>query len=71
MDENGVLDLFSEVDIAALQFAFFLLINKKLDAWRYAWWKHRIQTIKTSLLRRCIAGQINCPLDDMSNLKTM
>ena len=66
MEENGILDPFKEVDIAALHFTFIPLINEKLDAWRHAWSKHRIRTIKTSPLCLWVAGQMNCPLDDMS-----
>ena len=66
MEENGILDPFKEVDIAALHFTFIPLINEKLDAWRHAWSKHRIRTIKTSPLRLWVAGQINCPLNHMS-----
>ena len=66
MEENGILDPFNEVDIAALHFTFIPLINEKLDAWWQAWSKHRIRTIKTSPLRLWAAGQINCPLDLMS-----
>ena len=66
MEENAILDPFNEVDIAALQFTFIPLINEKLDAWWHAWSKHRVRTIKTSPLRLWVAGQINCPLDDMT-----
>ena len=66
MEENGILDPFNEDDIAALHFTFIPLINEKLDAWRHAWSKHRIRTIKTSPLRLWVAGQINCPLNHMS-----
>ena len=66
MEENGILDRFNEVDIAVLHFTFIPLINEKLDVWRHAWSKHRIRTVKTSPLRLRVAGQINCPLDDMS-----
>ena len=59
-------DPFNEIDIAALHFTFIPLINEKLDAWRHAWSKHRVRTIKTSPLRLWVAGQIHCPLDDMS-----
>ena len=63
--ENAILDQFNEVDIAALHFTFILLSNERLDAWRYAWSKHRAQTIKNSPLLLWVAGQINCPVDDM------
>ena len=66
MEENGILDPFNEVDIAALHFTFIPLINEKLDAWRHARSKHCVRTIKTSLLRLWVAAQINCLLDDMS-----
>lgn len=42
---------------------FLPLINKKLDAWRNAWSKHRIRTIKTSPIRSWVSGQLNCPVD--------
>ena len=66
MEENAILDSFNEVDIASLHFTFIPLINEKLHAWRHAWWKPRVRTIKTSPLRLWVAGQINCPLDDES-----
>ena len=66
MEENGILDPFNEVDIAALHFTFIPLINEKLDAWRHARSKHCVRTIKTSLLRLWVAAQINCLLDDIS-----
>ena len=65
MEENAILDPFNEVDIAALHFTFIPLMNEKVDAWWRAWWKHRVQTMKTSPLRLWVAGQINCLLDDM------
>ena len=51
MEENGILDPFNEVDIAALHFTFIPLINEKLDAWRHARSKYCVRTIKTSPLR--------------------
>ena len=64
MEENAILGPFKAVDITTLHFTF--IPNKKLDAWRHAWWKHILQTIKTSPLRLWLAGQINGPLDGMS-----
>ena len=55
MEENELLDPFNEI--------FIPLINNKLDAWRHAWSKHRIQTIKTSTIHLWILGQINSPAD--------
>ena len=66
MEENGILIAFNKVDTAGLQSTFIPLINEKLDALWHAWSKHRAQTIKTPSLRLWVAGQINCPLDDMS-----
>ena len=66
MEENAILDTFNEADIAALHFTFITLINEKLDAWRHACSKHRVRIIETSPLRLWVAGQINCPLDEMS-----
>ena len=63
MEDNELLDPFNEIDIAALHYIFIPLINNKLDAWRHAWSKHRIQTIKTSTIHLWILGQINSPAD--------
>ena len=65
-EENGMLDPFNEVDIAAFHFAFIPLIKEKLDAWWHALSKHHIRTIKTSPLRLWVAYQIKCPLDHVS-----
>ena len=48
MDDEEILDPFNEIDLAALHNVFLPLINDKLDAWRQAWFKHRMQTIKAS-----------------------
>ena len=53
--------------ILGLHYTFIPLINEKLDAWRHVWSKHHVPTIKTSPLRLWLAGQINCPLDAMSD----
>ena len=60
------LDPFNEIDIPALHYTFIPLINNKLDAWRHAWSKHRIRTIKTSPIRLWALGQINSPTDDLT-----
>ena len=49
IEKNGIRDPFNEVDIVARLFTSIPLINEKLDAWRHAWSKHRVRTIKTSL----------------------
>ena len=51
MEENAILDFFNEIDLAALHYVYIPLINEKLDAWHHAWSKHRICTVKSSLLR--------------------
>ena len=56
MEDNELLDPFNEIDIAALHYIFIPLINNKLDAWRHAWSKHRIQTIKTSPIRLSVSA---------------
>ena len=66
MEDNELLDPFNEIDKAALHYIFIPLINNKLDAWRHAWSKHRIRTIKTSLIRLWVSGQINSPTDDLT-----
>ena len=66
MEENAILDPFNEVDIASLHFTFSPLANEKLDAWRHAWSKHRGRTIKNLPLRLWVAGQMNCPVDGMT-----
>ncbi|WP_215897481.1 hypothetical protein, partial [Acinetobacter baumannii] len=63
MEEKGILDSLSTIDITALHFVFLPLINEKLDAWKSAWAKHRIRTIRTSPIRLWASGQLNCPVD--------
>ena len=63
MEDNELLDPFNEIDIAALHYIFISLIKNKLDAWRHAWSKHRIRTIKTSTIHLWVSGQINSPTD--------
>ena len=66
MEDNELLDPFNEIDIAALHYIFISLIKNKLDAWRHAWSKHRIRTIKTSPIRLWVSGQINSPTDGLA-----
>ena len=42
MEENGILDPFNEVYIAALHFTFISMINEKLDIWWHAWSKSKL-----------------------------
>ena len=66
MEDNELLDLFNEIDIAALHYIFIPLINNRLDAWRHAWSKHRTRTIKTSPIRLWVSRQINSSTDDLT-----
>ena len=61
MENNELLDLFNEIDIAALHYIFILIIHSKLDALQYAWSNHRIRIFKTSPIRLWVSGQINSP----------
>ena len=65
MEDNELLDPFNEIDKAALHYIFIPLINNKLDAWRHAWSKHRIRTIKTSTIHLWVSGQIS-PTDKLT-----
>ena len=56
LEHNELLDPFNEIDIAALHYIFIPIINNKLDAWRHAWSKYRIRTIKTSPIRLWVSG---------------
>ena len=67
MEDEEILDPYNEFDLAALHYVFFPLINDKLDAWRQAWSKHRMPTIKTYPIRLQVSGQMNSTLDDDVN----
>ena len=65
-EDNELLDPFNEIDIAAPHYISIPIINNKLDAWRHAWSKHRIWTIKTSPIRLWVSRQMNSPTDDLT-----
>ena len=71
MEDNELQNPFNEIDIAALRYMFIPIINNKLDAWRHAWSKYRIRTIKTSPIRLWVSGQINSPTDDLTEDKVL
>ena len=71
MEDNELLDPFNEIDILALHYIFIPFINNKLDAWRDAWPKHRIRTLKTSPIRLWVLEQINSPTDDLTEDKVL
>ena len=64
MEDKEILDPLNEFDLAALHYVFLPLINDKLDAWRQAWSKHRIRTLKTSPIPLWVSGQMNSTPDD-------
>ena len=66
LEDNELLDPFNEIDIAAPHYISIPIINNKLDAWRHAWSKHRIWTIKTSPIRLWVSRQMNSPTDDLT-----
>ena len=53
------LGLSNQFDLAALHYMFLPLINDKFDAWRQAWSKRRMWTIKTFPIRLWVSGQMN------------
>ena len=61
MEGNELLYPFSEINIAAFHYIFIRIINNKLDAWRHAWSKHCVRTIKTFPTSLWVLGQINSP----------
>ena len=54
-----ILDPSNQFDLVALHYVFLPLINDKFDAWRQAWSKRRMWTIKTSPIRLWVSGQMN------------
>ena len=61
MEDEGILDPFNDLNIAALHYVFLPEINNRFLIWREAWSNHRMRTIKTSPLRLWIAGQMQNP----------
>ena len=48
MEDEGILDPLNQIHMTSLHYVYLKLINKKLNAWRKAWSKHRKRTTKTS-----------------------
>ena len=67
IEDEEILDPYNKFDLAALHYVSLLLINDELGAWRQAWSKHRMRTVKTSPIRLWVSGQINSTLDDDLN----
>ena len=64
MEDEEILDPFNQLDLAVIYYVFLPPITNKLDAWRQAWSKHRIRTIKTSPICLWVSGQMNSTSDD-------
>ena len=43
MEENNILDPLNDFHLAALHHVFLSVINEKLELWRKAWARHRMQ----------------------------
>lgn len=48
MEDQGILNPLSDLDLYALHHVYTQKINNNLQMWRNAWNKHRIRTVKTS-----------------------
>ena len=57
-----MLDPFNTLHIAALHYVYLPKINEKLELWRNAWSRHRMRTIKSSLICLWISGQVQNPV---------
>lgn len=62
MEDQGLLDPFNNLHIAALHYVYLQKINEKLEAWRNAWSRHRIRTVKSSPIRLWVSGQLQNPV---------
>ena len=71
MEDNEILDPLNEIHIAALHYVYLEQINERLDAWNYAWSRHRMRTTKTTPLRLWVSGQLNNPVDEELDLQDL
>ena len=62
MEDEGILDPFNDLHIAAPHHVFLPKINEKLELWRNAWSRHRVRTMKSSPLCVWLAGQLQNPV---------
>ena len=62
LEDEGMLDPFNILHIAALHYVYLLKINEKLELWRNAWSRHRMRTVKSSPIRQWVSGQLQNPV---------
>lgn len=62
LEDEGMLDPFNTLHIAALHYVYLPKINEKLELWRNAWSRHRIRTVKSSPIRLWVSGQLQNPV---------
>ena len=58
MEDQGLLDPFNNLHITALHYVYLQKINEKLEAWRNAWSRHRMRTVKSSPVLLWVSGQL-------------
>ena len=62
LEDEGMLDPFNTLHIAALHYVYLPKINEKLELWRNAWSRHRTRTVKSSPIRLWVSGQLQNPV---------
>ena len=62
LEDEGMLDPFNTLHIAALHYVYLPKINEKLELWRNAWSRHRMRTVKSSPIRLWVSGQLQDPV---------
>lgn len=63
MEDEGILDIMSDIHIFTLHYVFLSKINEKLDIWQNAWARHNIRTVKKSPMKMFMSGTQNHPVD--------
>ena len=56
MEDQGLLVPFNNLHIAALHYLYLQKIKEKLEAWRNAWSRHHVRTVKSSPMRLWVSG---------------
>ena len=62
LEDEGMLNQFNTLHIAALHYVCLPKINEKLQLRRNAWSRHRMRTVKSSPIRLWVSGQLQNPL---------
>lgn len=62
LEDEGMLDPFNTLHIAALHYVYLSKINEKLELWRNAWSRHRMRTVKSPPIRLWVSGQLQNPV---------